>query len=106
MHSVVDYTLASPQLQIYVKAMAVIFVDGPSPDIAPDNPYSIFLNKIVRLAMCRKHGIHCCVTVSAIARQGNLIQHWVIGIVGRHHKFGTQSSIRLQIWYISGSITK
>jgi hypothetical protein len=95
---------------IYVyKQMAVTFVvDGPSLDIAPDNWYSIFLDRTVRLAMYGKPGTHCYVTASAtILWWGNLIQHWVIGIVGRFHKSGTQSSIWLQTWSIvSGRITK
>jgi hypothetical protein len=55
MHSIVNYTLA---LQIFVKAMAVLYVDGPSLDIAPDNPYSISLDRIARLAMNGRPGIH------------------------------------------------
>jgi hypothetical protein len=89
-NAVVDYTLASPQLQIFVKAMEVIFVDGPSLDIAPDNRYSIFLDRIVRLAVYGKPGIHCYVVASAITQQGNSTQPWVNGIVGRFHKSGTQ----------------
>jgi hypothetical protein len=77
MHNGVNYTLASPQLQIYAKATAVIYVHGPSLDIAPDNPSSISLDRIVHLAVYGKPGIHYYIAANS---------------VGRSHKSGTPSS--------------
>jgi|GWRWMinimDraft_6_1066014.scaffolds.fasta_scaffold146890_2 hypothetical protein len=90
MHNVVDYTLASLQLQIFVKAMAVIFVDGPSLDSAPDNPCLLFPDRIVLLAVSGKHGTHCYAAAFAIVQKGNSTHPWVHGIVGRFHKYGTR----------------
>jgi hypothetical protein len=106
MHNIVNYTLASQQLQIYAKATALTYVVEPPLHIVPDNQYSTFLDRTVPLTVYGKPGTRFYITASAIVWQGNLMQHWVIAIMGRFPKSGTQSSIRLQTWSISGRITK